>query len=356
MKTSTKRYFRTIIKHIIIWTIAFAVFTFIREYGQVITHPVEEFGGMSWDQRLIFQLMIGVVSGILFGSYAYLFEKKLARRFSFGKTILIGGIGYAFLILFFIRIAFFSTMNLLDLDVGVETLVYFYQSGQATVIIFFCFLVGFIIDFVEQINRKLGPGNLVKMLTGEFYNPKEEERIFMFLDMRSSTTIAEQLGHIKYSQLLQDCFKDIEVVMPFKAEIYQYVGDEAVLTWKQDTGLKDANCVLAFFAFANRLRQRQDYYQSKYGLVPEFKAGMNLGRVTVAEVGEIKSEIAYHGDTINTAARIQSKCNEYEKNLLASERVIIALKQIKNISAELVGKTILRGKKEEVNIHALQVL
>jgi len=29
----------------------------------------------------------------------------------------------------------------------------------------------------------------------------------------------------------------------------------------------------------------------------------------VAEVGEIKTEIAYHGDTINTAARIQEQCN-----------------------------------------------
>jgi adenylate cyclase len=37
------------------------------------------------------------------------------------------------------------------------------------------------------------------------------------------------------------------------------------------------------------------------------------------EIGEIKRDIAFHGDTINTAARIQSLCNTYNKSLLMSK-------------------------------------
>ncbi|WP_219011061.1 hypothetical protein [Aquimarina litoralis] len=47
----------------------------------------------------------------------------------------------------------------------------------------------------------------------------------MFLDLNSSTSIAEKIGHMKYSQLIQDCFDQLDMTEDFGAEIYQYVGD-----------------------------------------------------------------------------------------------------------------------------------
>lgn len=52
-----------------------------------------------------------------------------------------------------------------------------------------------------------------KLVTGRFCTPTAEERNFMFLDLQASTTLAEQLGHIKYSMLIQDCFNDLGVVV-----------------------------------------------------------------------------------------------------------------------------------------------
>lgn len=40
------------------------------------------------------------------------------------------------------------------------------------------------------------------------------------------------------------------------------------------------------------------------------------------EVGYIKKEIAYHGNVFNTAARIWSVCNDFNKDLLVSEHII----------------------------------
>ena len=38
----------------------------------------------------------------------------------------------------------------------------------------------------------------------------------------------------------------------------------------------------------------------------------------VTDVGEIKGEIVYHGDTVNTTSRIQEMCGELGRDLLVS--------------------------------------
>jgi len=72
--------------------------------------------------------------------------------------------------------------------------------------------------------------------------------------------------------MIQDCFLDVNrVIPPYNAEIYQYVGDEVVLSWNSEDGLKNMNCIKFFFAFRNQLQERNEYYEKKYGFVPQFK-------------------------------------------------------------------------------------
>src|SRR4030095_9113636 len=145
----------------------------------------------------------------------------------------------------------------------------------------------------------------------------------MFMDLKSSTSMAEKLGHLKYSSFIRDCFMDInQVLSPFNAQVYQYVGDEIVLTWKVRDGLKDFSCIRFFFACEKQFVDKFEYYTKHYGVLPHFKAGLHLGEVTAVEIGEIKRDIAYHGDTLNTAARIRSVCNDFDKKLLASESLL----------------------------------
>ncbi len=217
----------------------------------------------------------------------------------------------------------------------------------------FAGVAAYALEMVKAIDQKLGPGNLWKMVKGEFREPKEMERIFMFLDLKSATTLAERLGNIKYSQLLQDCFHDVSVVQKYGAEVFQYVGDEVVLVWKKKTGVTSFNCIEAYFAFMERLNSKSEYYMDKFGVVPFFKAGIHIGKVVLAEVGEIKREIAYHGDTINTASRIQGKCNEFDQQLIVSEDLVQEFKQEQTeIKYEFtnLGIVTLKGKDKEVKI------
>lgn len=219
-------------------------------------------------------------------------------------------------------------------------------------IYFYMLCVDIFMLILRQINLLIGENNLSKLIHGKFYTPTEEKRIFMFLDLQSSTHHAERLGHIKYSKMIQDCFNDLGVVIENEAEIYQYVGDEVILTWELKAGLRNQNCLNAFFNFKNQLNKKKEKYLKNYGCVPFFKAGVNSGVVIATEVGKYKKEIAYHGDTINTAARIQGKCNTFKQELLLSNNLKKQLVSTKFTFNEL-GSIALKGKKEEVSIFSV---
>lgn len=119
--------------------------------------------------------------------------------------------------------------------------------------------------------------------------------------------------------------------------------------------MEDANCVRTFFDFQGTINKKSEYYREKYDFVPEFKAGINAGLITIAEVGEIKKEIEHHGDVLNTAARIQDLCNKYSKKLLASESIVERLDKDSKLSIELQGSILLRGKEQEVKIYSIDV-
>lgn len=177
----------------------------------------------------------------------------------------------------------------------------------------------------------------------------------MFLDLKDSTTYAEQLGHIQYSKLIQKCFLLLnEIIFRHKAQIYQYVGDEAVLTWNMKNDEAPLNSVELFFAFQQKIEANADRFRSDFGMVPAFKAGINEGRVTAAEVGNIKREIAYHGDVLNTGARIQAQCRLLDKRLLVSEAFASEVECYPAFKQELMGKVVLKGKAEAINIFALE--
>lgn len=214
-----------------------------------------------------------------------------------------------------------------------------------------------VITFIIQVNKKYGPGVLLPLLLGKYREPKEEERIFMFMDLKSSTSIAEELGHIKYSGFIRDSFMDINQMLNlYNAEVYQYVGDEIVISWKVNEKMENMTCVQFFFACEQQFLSRSSYYLKNYGLVPCFKAGLHMGKVTAVEIGEIKRDIAYHGDTLNTAARIQSMCNQYEKKILASAYFTSATKWNELFKTEELGMIMLKGKKAPIGILSVEQL
>ena len=142
----------------------------------------------------------------------------------------------------------------------------------------------------------------------------------MFLDMKSSTTIAEQLGHVEYFRLLNKYYADIsDAIIQTAGEVYQYAGDEIIVSWDLKNGLANNNCIRCFFLIKKTFKKVSESYIKRFGLTPEFKAGFHYGKVTTGEIGVIKKEIFFTGDVLNTTARIQAKCNEFGTDILISD-------------------------------------
>lgn len=216
------------------------------------------------------------------------------------------------------------------------------------------YLFHLVVVFFRQLNRLLGPKTLLRYVSGKYHHPRVEKRVFMFLDLKSSTMLAESIGGEKYFSLLNTFFLDIsEPILERSAEIYQYIGDEVVLTWPAEVGLRDANCIRVFIEILAEIHSRRDYYLSEFGHVPEFKAGVHFGEVITAEIGDIKKEIVYNGDVLNTTARIQSMCNPFDQILIASEALVSALELPEFIKPRSLGDVTLRGKAEPIPLVAL---
>lgn len=212
----------------------------------------------------------------------------------------------------------------------------------------------FAIAIFWQIARKLGGVGIVwSWVTGKYHRPQEEERVFMFLDLKDSTPLAEALGPVRFSALIQEFFNDLGIaVFATRASVSHYIGDEAVIVWPVRTAFKKANCVRLFFKMRQEIDRRAEFYRSRFGLVPEFKAGVHMGPVVAAEVGRAKSEIVYHGDAVNTTARIVGLCSELGEDLLVSGEVARRLEAGAYVARSL-GAQALKGKSETIEVFAV---
>jgi len=201
----------------------------------------------------------------------------------------------------------------------------------------------------------LGKNYLIKIFAGKYNRPFEEDRIFMFLDLKSSTSIAEKLGHKRFLSLLNDFFYDLaEPVVATKGQIYKYVGDEAIVTWKIKRAKVSGDPIGCFFQLKKQISKKSSGYLEKYGLIPEFKAGMHGGIVVTGEMGFIKKEIAYLGDVLNTTARIESACNEFGAELIVSDTVLSRLNLGGVYKITHLGSIKFRGKENAVEVAAVE--
>jgi len=212
--------------------------------------------------------------------------------------------------------------------------------------------------FYIRINLLLGEDVLWKFLLGKYRKPTEEHRIFMFLDLRASTTIAEKLGEERYFNFLKDVYEHAtSSILYSRGQIYKYVGDEIIISWKTEKGISNARCLMCFFEIQRTLKDETHYFQETYGVIPEFKAGLHYGYVMAGEIGVVKREIAFTGDVLNTTARIQSKCNELGVDILLSKLLLDKLdiqEKENGYKSKKIGDIVLKGKEQSLVLFTVQ--
>jgi len=205
-----------------------------------------------------------------------------------------------------------------------------------------------------RLNDQYGDGG-IGYLVGRYHKPRQEMRVFMFLDMRSSTSIAERIGHVRFFELLNEIYTDItDPILYSRGEIYQYVGDEISVSWPLRRGVRRQRCVRCFLDIRAKLRKRARHYEERYGFAPVFKAGFHYGQVTAGEVGLVKRERIFSGDVVNTAARIQNSCNAHGVDNLLSRELVEVLHLPARYSLREIGAISLKGKREPMSLWTIE--
>lgn len=312
--------------------------------------------GLPYEFNIIAMAVSSLVAGLVIGVIEILFLNKLFRKRSFLLKICIKTLVYMVLICVLILLIS-AVNNAIQLEVSLlskvlwDNAILFLSTYTFWTVQFYVAMGVSISLFYTEVSDNIGQEVLLNFFTGKYHHPIEEDRIFMFLDMKSSTTIAEQLGHLRYFSLLKNYYVDLsKPVTAFGGQLYQYVGDEVVISWNLKKGTANNNCLHCFFAMKTALEKQALKYESEYGVVPTFKAGLHVGRVTTGEIGLIKKDIAFTGDVLNTTARIQGLCNTYDCDLLISEQLVGVLDLEKDFQLKEIGETALRGRNEKINL------
>lgn len=355
-----KRYFRQILSFGFIWLVFGLVYVLLEFglLGSLETYPAT---GNKYDftSSLLYIGLFSFLMGLAQGGVEVLWFKKYMGKFSLRKKIVLKSSFYlSFLILFLTSSTLIINAQLYN--TGIFNPIVLASLGQFirefafwSVIIY----VGVILNvalFFSEMEEYLGYGILYNYALGTYHRPKQEIRIFMFLDMKSSTTIAETMGHTKYFDLIKAYYADMtDAILETSGQIYQYVGDEIVVSWSKSEGLYQQNCTQCFEKIVKVFEKKKEQYVNQFGLVPEFKAGYHIGEVTTGEIGILKKDLIYTGDVLNTTARIQAECNTYDAKALISGDLLAELQKKNPIACSEIGALTLRGKQESVELFSL---
>ncbi len=210
------------------------------------------------------------------------------------------------------------------------------------------------IQFLLQMNRMVGANVLGYFATGAYHQPKAEERVFLFVDLEGSTQLAERLGSARYFELLRQVVDDLtEPVLAAEGEIYQYAGDEVVITWPMAAGVRAANCVRCYFGIRAALEEQAPRYQRDFGALPRLRGGLHGGMVTAGELGDLRQQIVFVGDILNTAARLEEYAKRSGFDLVVSGTMLSRLRLPADLRADPCGELELRGKEARVAAYRL---
>ena len=304
--------------------------------------------------NILTQFIIIPIAALLGGSFI-IFTKDSFRTIPFLTRILIEIILFIILV-FILTIIGSFVYNYIYFDaadqpgIWLEVKETMFSYGMLYNIAFWT-AIGSITVLVVQVIDFFGRERFYNTFTGKYYQPIVEERIFLFLDLKNSTGLAEQWGHQKWFSFINTFIKDIaDTIINTQGEVYQYIGDEIVVSWPAAKGFKNNQALSCFFEIQKIVNKHADRYKEKFGIVPEFRASLHAGEVTAGEIGLYRKDIIFTGDVLNTAKRIQGYCDALEADFLVSGDTFLRMSHPENWKIYKESVLQLKGKSESIKV------
>jgi adenylate cyclase len=353
-----RRYeFKSILLIAICWTIVDFLF-FLQRRAAGLSSPKYSSPEINLTQEILLRELNVFLVSLIIGYFLVSFLRHYLRNASlwfniFVKTVLL--VVAAFVMNFFIYVTYEWLIAGRSLQSGIDKFQHnmfqtpwLLQKMPEWIVLFILTLLAI------EVNEKYSRGVFINIMLGRYLHPREENRIIMFLDLRDSTPIAEKLGSKEYFQFIGDfIFYISEGILSHEGRIYQYVGDEIVIWWPASRA-NARKSIAALITSRKVLNKQGERFRRKYGMLPEYKAGIHVGTVTVGQVGIIKKDLVMSGDAINTAARIRSACTELNHKFLVSKDLMDLL-DLEDWQTDNLGPIDLKGKNQTIELFALKI-
>lgn len=204
------------------------------------------------------------------------------------------------------------------------------------------------------IDRFLGRGVLVGLLSGRYHHPRHEQRVFLFADLADSTPLAQRLGDLRFHRLLDRLFGEVgRVIDRHRGTVHRYVGDEVIAVWPPRSGIADGECVRCSLAILDRVAELEPDLVREFGVAPRLRIALHAGDVVVGEISGVKREIVFSGDAVNTTARIEGVASEMDRSLVVSGELLARLELPDTVDVDPLGAVPLKGRAGATELYVI---
>ena len=317
------------------------------------------------DQYAFYRFRNGALVGLFLGICISFLELVVfttgIRKLKFGILLTLRTIIYLLLCSFIIfQVVALSDMARYDLSYRqvLESEIFLHDyviNGDFRYAVLFALAFAFSINFTRMISRKMGQGVLLSFITGRYFIPTTEQRFVMFLRLANSKMIEQELSGYQFHSFLKEYFYSItEPIIRHQGIIYEYVEDLIVISWSMEKGERNANCLRTFFEIKEALKDHAEKFMMKYNIIPIPQASLHTGELVRAEIGNIKTQVVFHGDVMNTCARMLDQTEVLNHEYLVSQDVIDIIDVPFLFEANNVGNYSLKGKSVPVELFSIE--
>ena len=205
---------------------------------------------------------------------------------------------------------------------------------------------------ILRIIDMIGARHFLDFLFGIYHQPVERKQIIAFLDMVGSSALAEKLPPKQSMEIIARFIFDACLVFRLHGgDVVNFTGDGLVILWPINQGDR---ALAAVKALQDRLKAHRAEYEEKFEIVPSFRMGLHAGDVVLSQIGEEKLFLGLHGDAVNTAARLEQLCKNYQTRLIFSRAFRHRLSEESQDKIVSLGRVEISGREETMEIFTVK--